>query len=101
MNSNDKNQQKEAIKKALEEFVNPQLASHNGAAELKSFENGIATVKLIGACASCMMAEETLQAVVKTSVLNNCPFVEDVVLDQSVDDDLIDFARNLLNKSKK
>ena len=79
----------------LKEKVDPLLAEHLGGSELVDFENGVARVRLTGACAS---AELTMESVVKEIVLENCPEVKDVVIDKSISDDLLDMARRMLDK---
>jgi len=89
---------KEEIRKVLKEKVDPVLKTHYGGAVLTGFENGIAKVRLTGACASCPSAQYTVEDVVKSIVMNNCSGVKDVVLDTSVSQDLLDMARKILNK---
>jgi Fe-S cluster biogenesis protein NfuA len=90
----------EKIKKVLAEKVDPLLASHFGGVVLSAFENGVAYVKLTGACGTCPSAQYTIEDVVKQIVMEEIPEVEDVVLDTSVDEDLLDMARKLLHKDK-
>lgn len=88
----------EKIKGLLEEKVNPLLANHFGSATLTSLENNVAKVRLMGACGSCPSAQFTLEDVVKTILMEELPQLEDVVLDTSVSDDLIDMAKKILHK---
>ncbi len=88
----------EQIKTVLKEQVDPVLASHYGGAVLTGFENNVAKVKLTGACAACPSAQYTIEDVVKSIVMKNCEGVEDVVLDTSVSEDLIDMAKKILRK---
>ena len=90
----------EQIRKVLKEKVDPVLEAHYGGATLTGFENNIAKVRLTGACASCPSAQYTIEDVVKSIVMENCPSVEDVVLDTSVSEDILDMARKILNKNK-
>lgn len=89
---------KDRIQQILEEKVNPVLAEHFGGAYLVSYEAGIAKVRLTGACSSCPSAQFTIEDVVKEILMANIPEIEDVVLDTSVSEDLIDMARKILNK---
>jgi Fe-S cluster biogenesis protein NfuA len=88
----------EKIKKVLTEKVNPLLESHYGGAVLVSYENNIAKVRLTGACRTCPSAQFTIEDVVKEIILNELPEVEDVILDTSVSEDLIQMARKILKK---
>lgn len=87
----------EEIQKVLEEKVNPALAGHFGGAVLVSLENGVATVKMTGACATCPSVRYTLEDFVKGVVMENCAGVSDVVLDNSVSDELIETARSMMS----
>lgn len=86
------------IKTVLKEKVDPVLGAHYGGATLTEFENNVAKVRLTGACASCPSAQYTIEDVVKSIVMENCEGVEDVILDTSVSDDLIDMAKKILRK---
>ncbi len=88
----------EQITKVLKDKVDPVLAAHYGGAVLTKFENKIAYVRLTGSCASCPSAQYTIEDVVKSIVMENVDGVEDVVLDTSVSDDLLDMARKILKK---
>lgn len=88
----------ERIKQLLEEKVNPLLARHYGGAELTALENNVAKVRMIGACGSCPSAQYTIEDVVKQILMEALPELEDVVLDTSVSDDLIDMAKKILRK---
>lgn len=88
----------EKIRNILKSDVDPILEQHYGGAVLTGIENGVAMVKLTGACASCPSAQDTIENVVKDILLPACPELEDVILDTSVSDDLIDMAKKILNK---
>ena len=86
----------ERIREVLREKVDPVLAEHFGGSSLTRLEDGVAYVKLTGACASCPSAQDTLEDVVKNFVMGGVPEVKDVKLDTSVSDDLLDMARKIL-----
>ena len=89
-----------AVRKILKEKVDPVLSEHFGGSQLTKIEEGIAYVKLTGACASCPSAQETLETIVKDFVMGAVPELKDVVLDTSVSEELLDFARQILKKDK-
>lgn len=91
----------EQIKKILDEKVSPLLESHLGGVVLVKFENDVAFVRLTGACSSCPSAQYTIEDVVKNIVLEELPEVKDVVLDTSVSPELLDMARQILNRKKE
>ncbi len=84
----------------LKEQVDPVLAAHYGGAVLTGIEDGTVYVKLTGQCASCPSAGATLEGVVKEILMAEVPEIKDVVLDQTVSEDLLDMARMILNKRK-
>lgn len=88
----------EKIQKVLDEKINPKLSEHFGQAVLTGVEDGVAYIKLTGACGGCPASEETFQYVVKQYIMEECPEVQDVVADTSVSSELLDFARKILNK---
>ena len=89
---------KDKITIVLKDKVDPILAAHYGGAVLTKYENGIAYVRLTGACASCPSAQQTIEDVVKSVVTGELDEVKDVILDTSVSEDLLDMARKILNK---
>jgi Fe-S cluster biogenesis protein NfuA/nitrite reductase/ring-hydroxylating ferredoxin subunit len=64
----------ERVDRALDD-VRPYLASHGGAVELASVEDGVATVQLSGTCQSCASSSATLELAVRDAVLAAAPEV--------------------------
>ena len=87
----------EEIRRVLKEKVDPVLSEHFGGSQLTRLADGVAYVKLTGACASCPSAQDTLEDVVKNFVMGGVPEVKDVRLDTSVSEDLLDMARRILS----
>ena len=87
---------KEKIQKILDDDINVKLILHGGGASLSSFEDGVAKIKFTGACAACMSQTDTFDDVVKTALINGVPEVKDVMVDDNVSDELLDFARQIL-----
>ena len=48
------------ISKILEDYVQPTVNMHGGSVSLQSFENGVATIFMSGACSGCAMSTQTL-----------------------------------------
>lgn len=88
---------KEKIQKILDDDINVKLILHGGGASLTSCEDGIAKIKFTGACASCMSQTDTFDQVIKAKLLGEVPELKDVVVDDSVSDELLDFARKILS----
>ena len=89
---------KNEIQKILEEKVNPILSGHFGGAMLVGYENGIAKVRMTGACATCPSARFTIEEIVKGIVMENCSYVKDVVLDTSASEELLEMAQKIMDK---
>jgi Fe-S cluster biogenesis protein NfuA len=89
---------KEKINKLLLEKVNPLLEAHYGGAVLVGYENGIAKVRLTGACQGCPSAQYTTEDIIKEILTSELPEIKDVILDTSVSQDLLDMAKKILNK---
>ena len=88
----------EQIRKVLEEKVDPILSEHFGGAQLTRIDDGVAYVKMTGACAGCPSAQDTLENVIKDFVMGAVPELKDVVLDTSVSEELLDMAKKILRK---
>lgn len=84
--------------KILDEKIRPLLARHQGDIEIVGFKDGIVTVRLIGQCHGCPAASLTMEEVVKKELMEALPEVKDVVLDNSVSDELLNFAKQILRK---
>jgi len=67
-----------AVEKVIEEKIKPSLASHGGDIELVSVKNGVATVKLKGACMGCPMAQMTLRYGVEQEIKATVPQIKRV-----------------------
>ena len=89
----------ERIIEILDEAINPVLDQHLGGAELSSFSEGIAWIRFTGSCKNCLSAEDTLNGIVKGTLMTMIPEIEDVMIDDGVSKELLDFARSLLGKS--
>lgn len=91
----------EKIYKVLDEKINPELKKHFGSAEVTSIKDGVVAIKFYGACSACPSIQDTLENVVKTSLMGVIPEIKDVVIDNSVDDLLVSLARGILDGNKK
>jgi Fe-S cluster biogenesis protein NfuA len=68
----------ERVRRALEE-LRPALQMDGGDAQLVSVEEGVITVRLIGACDGCPMASDTLVGFVAEQLRLRVPEVRRVV----------------------
>ena len=85
----------EQIEKILNEHVRPQLLLHGGGIESVSYEDGVYAFRLLGQCAGCLSAYLTTEELIRTELMEALPDLKDVVLRQSVSDDLLAQAMHL------
>lgn len=88
----------EKIEHVLDKYVRPTLAEHYGDVKLLSFEDGIMKIKLQGQCSNCPSARLTVEGIIEKEVKEHIPEVERVELIEGVSDELLDFAKKILNK---
>lgn len=85
------------INNAINTKIRPLLAEHNGDIELVKVNDGVAHVKLLGACSGCPSARFTMEELV-SSVLREIPEVKQVQMVNPISSEMMDFARQLLSK---
>jgi Fe-S cluster biogenesis protein NfuA len=91
----------EEIRTVLDKKVRPLLRAHNGDIELTGIEKGVVRVRLLGACASCMGAEQTVNDIVAASIRESCPWVSDVSVETGVSSELVAEALKILRRSRE
>jgi len=69
----------EQVKHVIDNQINPTVASHGGTVELVTVEEGIAYVRLGGACQGCGMANVTLSQGIESTILSMVPAVHTVM----------------------
>lgn len=89
---------REKIEKLLDEKVRPALASDGGNIEITGIdeEAGKLIVRFLGACSGCPAQQQTVEGLVERELAGAFPEIKEVVVDTSVDQDLIDFAAKIL-----
>lgn len=65
--------------KAVIDKVRPYLQNDGGDVEFIRYENGVAYVRLIGACSNCPMAQMTLQDGIENALISEVPEVIKVI----------------------
>ncbi|ABR34268.1 NifU family protein [Clostridium beijerinckii] len=85
------------INNVINTKIKPLLAEHNGDIELVEVNNGVAYVKLLGACSGCPSARFTMEELI-SCVLKEIPEIKDVQLVDPISREMLDFARQLLRK---
>ncbi len=71
------------IKKIID-HIRPYILADGGDLEFISFENGIVTISLSGACLGCSMIGTTLNDGIKQWITSEVPEVTDVVLQEDL-----------------
>jgi len=69
----------EQVQHVLLTQINPSIAAHGGVAELVAVEDGIAYVRLGGACQGCGLANVTLSQGIETTIVSTVPEVHKVI----------------------
>ena len=67
------------IKELLDKYVKPAIQGDGGHIEFKSFEQGVVTVSLQGACSGCPSSTMTLKSGIEGLLKRMVPEVEEVV----------------------
>jgi Fe-S cluster biogenesis protein NfuA len=92
-------QREKDIQTVLDRLVRPILKAHNGGIELTGIEEeGIVRLRLLGACATCMGAEQTVSDIIVASIHESCPWVSDVRVGMGVSNDLVREALRFLKR---
>jgi Fe-S cluster biogenesis protein NfuA len=89
------------IQDVLDIQVRPVLKAHNGDVELTGIEEGgVVHLRILGACATCMGAEQTVSDIIVASIRESCPWVSDVRVGAGVSDDLVQEALKFLKRPR-
>ena len=82
--------------------IRPLLQRHGGDLELLEVSaEGLVKVRLIGSCATCPGAQQTLSELVEAALKEACPEVNGVVAVTQVNQRLIDEALAILRKGQR
>ena len=95
-------QLEQEIQAVLDAKVRSLLWAHNGDIELMRIEEGgVVRLRLLGACASCMAAEQTVDDIIVEEIRESCPWVTDVRVETGVSDELMQQALEFLKKPRR
>lgn len=89
------------IEEVLERDIRPYLKSHFGDIEIINFKDGELKVRFLGQCSNCPSAMYTMEDLVRKELKSNFDYIKNVVVDDNIDDETMDFARKLLGLKKK
>ena len=89
----------DSIERVLDEKVRPALKRDSGDISVTSWdeETGELTVRFLGACSGCPAQQQTVEGIVEKELMEALPEVKKITLDTSVDPELLDMARKILN----
>ncbi|MBQ1488343.1 MAG: NifU family protein [Lachnospiraceae bacterium] len=73
----------ERIEKTINK-IRPYIQQDGGDVELVDFQDGVVTVRMLGACAGCMALDSTLTDGIQAILLDEVPEVKEVKLDTSI-----------------
>lgn len=85
------------ITRVVDEQIRPRLQAHGGDLSIISFEESILRIKLHGACSTCPSAQLTMEETVKAALDG---LVKDVFVVTTINDDLLNYAKTILNTHK-
>ena len=94
------NMLEEQIESALDEYVRPLLATHGGDMEVLCVEDGLVYFRMLGRCAGCAAADLTSEDLINKELVEHVPGVRGAVLETKVSQELIDQAREILNRRR-
>jgi len=76
--------------------------AHYGDVEIAAIEEGrVVRLRLLGACAACMGAEQTVNDVIVASLREACPAAGEVLVETGVSRALIDEALRFLKRDRR
>lgn len=90
----------EHVNEIIELKVRPLLREHGGDLKVIALEGDTLKVRFLGACSGCPGAQMTLEDLVQTHITENIPSIKRVILQNDLSEDMIDFAKKLLNGGK-
>lgn len=86
------------VKNVLGSVINPVLERDHGSATFVRVEDGLVTIRMEGACATCPSVQSTLQNVITAELKKAIPEVKGVMIDTTLDDEFYEIAKRLLKK---
>ena len=86
----------EKIRQVIDGSVRPYLQGHGGDIEILDFTEGVLRFRLTGMCSNCPSSLFTTEDIVKKEVMDQVAEVREVKLEAGVSDEMIDFAKKLL-----
>lgn len=88
------------IRKIIEEKINPILTQHLGGVELLEVKDKVVYIKMLGACGACPSSQITLENIIETAIKTEISDIDRVSIYQGVSDEMISFAKKIIEKEK-
>ena len=90
------------VEEVVEDFIRPQLKIHGGDIRINSIIDKIVRITLTGNCHGCPSAQITTEEIVEEILKEKLGYsIDGVILVNQVDEELLSFAKQLLNGSVK
>lgn len=84
------------IEEVLDRSIRPLLKNHGGAVNVIDFRDGVIFISLSGACSGCPLADIGTRQFIEEKLREELPEIDHVELNQPIDQELLDLARELL-----
>lgn len=92
---------RQRVEEVIKEKIRPYMNEHDGDLYVKDARDGNVWVVFTGACQACPAARFTIEDVVEKALREELKEeLKEVYLVNEVSEELLDFAKNLLNKKK-
>jgi Fe-S cluster biogenesis protein NfuA len=90
-----------AVEEIISTEIRPKLQSHGGDIELLEVTDaGTVRVRLMGECATCPASHSTVENLIESVLTTKIPGITEIVVAQSVSDELIREALKILRKTR-
>ena len=97
--------EEEKILKEIQNFieveVRPSLQAHSGDITVTSLNDGVLRFRLTGHCSGCPSAWLTAEDVIRAPLMSRFPALKDVVVDNDLDEEMIQLAKDVLSGKKQ
>lgn len=91
----------DAVEKILDRNIRPYMERHSGNVKVVGIEDGVLRVLMTGQCSCCPSARITFEELIKNEILHNVQGIKDVVLESNISEDMLAFAKKILNSGKQ
>ncbi len=89
------------IERIFDKEIRPVFKTHGGDIHIIDIKEGVLRIKMTGQCCGCPSAALETEEIVKKQLIGRIPGISDVILVHEVNEELIEFAYNILNKDYK